>query len=125
MDCLNFIEPDEINNMPYIFVSYSIQDICAAQNIIKILKDNHFRFWYDKGIRYGMEWAEELGNKIDQCDQFLVLISSNSVESKYVRREIGMATNREKNILVLYLEETTLTSGLQLLLGNLQAIHRV
>ena len=31
---------------------------------------------------------------------------------------------KEKNILVLYLEETVLSSGLQLLLGNIQAIHK-
>lgn len=124
MDYSVLIEPDEITNEPYIFVSYSRQDMDSVQSVIKILKENHFRFWYDKGLKSGIEWAEELGDKIDQCDQFLVLISSNSVKSKYVRKEIGMATDRDKNILVLYLEETNLTSGLHLLLGNIQAIHK-
>lgn len=124
MDYSNFIDPDEIANDPYIFVSYSRKDIWSVQKVIKILKDNKFRFWYDKGLKSGTEWAEELGDKINRCDQFLVLITESSVKSKYVRKEIGMATEMDKNIMVLYLEETNLTSGLQLLLGDIQAIHK-
>lgn len=124
MDYSKFIQPDIISNEPFIFVSYARQDMQLVQSVIQILRNNHFRFWYDLGLKSGTEWAEELGNKIDQCDQFMVLISSNSVRSKYVRKEIGMATDKDKNMLVLYLEETNLTSGLHLLLGDIQAIHR-
>ena len=124
MDYSALIEPDDVTGQPYIFVSYSRKDMDSVQSVLRILKINHFRFWYDKGLKSGLEWAEELGEKIDQCDQFLVLISPNSIESKYVRKEVGMAMEKEKNILVLYLEETVLSSGLQLLLGNIQAIHK-
>lgn len=124
MDYLKLIQPDDVVDKPFIFVSYSRRDMQEAQNILQILRHNHFRFWYDMGMKSGIEWAEELGNKIDLCDQFLVLISVNSVNSKYVRKEIGMATEKDKNILVLYLGETNLTSGLQLLLGDIQAVHR-
>ncbi len=124
MDYSNLIKSDDVSGAPYIFVSYSRRDMPLVQSVLKILKGNHFRFWYDEGLKSGIEWAEEIGNRIDQCDQFLVLISSNSIKSKYVRKEIGMATDKDKNILVLYLEETNLTSGLKLLLGDIQAIHR-
>lgn len=124
VDRSKLIQPDDVSDKPFIFVSYSRQDMYEVQSVLQILRNNHFRFWYDMGLKSGTEWAEELGEKIDQCDQFLVLISDHSVNSKYVRKEIGMATDKDKNILVLYLTETNLTSGLHLLLGDIQAIHR-
>lgn len=124
VDRSKLIQPDDVSDKPFIFVSYSRQDMQEVQSILRILRNNQFRFWYDMGLKSGTEWAEELGEKIDQCDQFLVLISDHSVNSKYVRKEIGMATDKDKNILVLYLTETKLTSGLHLLLGGIQAIHR-
>ena len=124
VDRSKLIQPDDVSDKPFIFVSYSRQDVQEVQIILRILKNNQFRFWYDMGLKSGTEWAEELGEKIDQCDQFLVLISDHSVNSKYVRKEIGMATDKDKDILVLYLTETNLTSGLHLLLGDIQAIHR-
>ncbi len=118
------VRPDEVEGKPFLFVSYSRQDLEPVQDILRILRANHFRFWYDMGLKSGVEWAEELGKKIDQCDQFLVIISSNSVKSKFVRKEIGMATELDKNIVVIYIEETVLSSGLSLLLGDIQSIHR-
>lgn len=118
------IRPDDVSNKPYLFISYSRQDMETAQRIIGLLKAHRFRLWYDMGLKSGSEWAEELGNRICKCEQFIVLITENSVKSKYVRKEIGLATEKNKNILVIYLEEVDLTSGLQLLLGDIQAVHR-
>lgn len=67
--------------------------------------------------------GRRIGRKIEHCEQFVVLISDNSVNSKYVRKEVGMAMDLDKNVLVVYLTETMLSSGLQLLLGDIQAIH--
>ena len=125
MDYSKLIAADDTTKGPYIFVSYSRDDMCQAQNVFKLLKNNHFRFWYDMGIKSGIEWAEELGEKIDHCEQFLVLISPNSVKSIFVRKEITMAIERRKNILVVYLENVTLSSGLSLLLGNIQSIYKI
>lgn len=120
------IKPDEVEGKPYIFISYSRKDDETVQEILQILRKNHIRFWYDLGLKSGEEWAEELGERIDKCEQFMVLMSPNSVESKYVRKEIGMAVDckTDGSINVLYLEQTTLTSGLKLFLNNVQAIHK-
>lgn len=86
------IKPDEVEGKPYIFVSYSRKDEEEVQEILHILRKNHIRFWYDMGLKSGAEWAEELGEKIDKCEQFMVLLSPNSVESKYVKKEIALGT---------------------------------
>ena len=80
------IKPDEVEGKPYIFISYSRKDDESVQEILQILRKNHIRFWYDMGLKSGEEWAEELGERIDKCEQFMVLMSPNSVESKYVRK---------------------------------------
>lgn len=119
-----YIEPDDVAGKPYIFVSYSRKDKDDVQDFLRMLRRNRFRFWYDRGLKSGVEWAEEIGDKIDHCDQFMVLISDNAVKSRYVHKEVGMATNQGKNISVVYLAPTKLTSGLQLLLSDIHAIHR-
>ena len=102
MNYQKLIEPDEVSDLPYIFVSYSRRDMQLVQEVLRILRKNRFRFWYDQGMKSGVEWAEELGNKIDGCDQFLVLISPNAIESKFVRKEVRMAVDRDKNMFVVY-----------------------
>lgn len=127
MDKSKLIQPDEVDeNMPFLFVSYSRKDIKEVQMILEILRRNHFRFWYDMGLKSGAEWAEELGQKIEYCSQFMVIITENSIESKYVRKEINMAVDMKSDgqILVLYLRNLILPNGLKFLLGNLQAVAR-
>ena len=124
MDYANLINPDEVGTEPYIFVSYSRKDMDSVQLVLHILRENHFRFWYDKGLKSGQEWAEELGNRIARCEQFMVLISPNAVSSRFVPKEVSLAVERNKSILVVYLEETDLSNGLQFLLGGIQAVHR-
>ena len=122
----SLIMPDEVEGQPYIFVSYSRRDTDDVQKVLRILKKNHYRFWYDRGLKTGTEWVEELGNKIKHCSQFLVIISPDAVNSKYVRKEISMAVNLKEagQIFVLYITHTELTSGLHLLLDDIQAISR-
>ena len=127
MDKSKLIQPDEVNdNTPFLFVSYSRKDIEEVQEIMEILRRNHFRFWYDMGLRSGAEWAEALGEKIEQCSQFMVIVTENSMQSKYVRKEINMAVDMKNDgqILVLYMCNLILPNGLKLLLGDLQAVLR-
>lgn len=122
----NLIEPTARDGNPFIFVSYAHEDMDEVQYILKILEKNHYSFWYDRGVKSGVEWAEELGEKIIQSEQFMVLISPKAVISKFVRKEVEMAVNEKPqgSICVLYLRETILSSGLKYLLGGIQAFFR-
>lgn len=121
----NLIEPDVINGKPFIFVSYSRKDSEKVQEILSILRRNHFRFWYDMGMKSGDEWVEELASMIQQCSQFIVLMTPNALESKYVRKEVKFAVSskEEGEVSVLYLQSTQLTAGFKMLLGDIHAIH--
>lgn len=44
VDHSKLIQPDDVSDKPFIFVSYSRQDMQEAQGILRILRNNHFRF---------------------------------------------------------------------------------
>lgn len=61
MDKSKLIQPDEVDeNMPFLFVSYSRKDIKEVQMILEILRRNHFRFWYDMGLKSGAEFLKTI-----------------------------------------------------------------
>jgi hypothetical protein len=78
--------------------------------------------WYDEGIKPAGEWVEEIANAIKGSSLFIVFISPRSVDSRYVRSEVGYALSENKEILTVFVEETTLPAGLALCLQQFQSI---
>ena len=109
---------------PYIFVSYAHDDDEIVYPEILWLKDQGFNIWYDEGISPGTEWRTELSDSIKASSLFLYFITPRSVASNHCRREVNLATDLQKQILVVQMEETELPSGLDLTLSAMQAILR-
>lgn len=81
------------------------------------------RLWYDRGIDPGTEWAEEIANRLLNASVLVVFLSSASLNSRNVRREIGFATSKGKTIIALYLERCEVTPGLQLQMSGSQYVR--
>lgn len=109
---------------PYIFVSYSHKDTDTVIPIIRALQENGFRIWYDAGIEAGSEWPENIADHLYNSGCVICCITQNALESHNCRREINYAIELQKDMLVVYLSETTLTRGMQMQLNSLQAIFR-
>ncbi len=109
---------------PYIFVSYAHIDMKAVFAIINKLNSSGYRFWYDEGLEPGEEWPEIVGRKIIKCGQFLVFMSPFAVKSRNIRNEINLAFSENKNILVIYLDNTRMSSGLKLQLGSVHFVNK-
>lgn len=107
-----------------IFVSYSHKDMGKVFNIINMLFKSGYRIWYDEGIEPGNEWPEVIGRAIERASQLLVFLSSNAVSSRNVRNEINYGFSKNKEIIVIMLENTKLTQGLELQIGTVQAIKK-
>jgi hypothetical protein len=112
---------------PYVFVSYAHKDSVSVFPELQELRLNGYRVWYDEGIDPGNEWPEEVAMALSRAMVFLVFISPNAVVSQNVRNEINFAINNRKPFLAVYLTETELPVGLQLRMGDIQAImkHRM
>jgi TolB-like protein len=86
------------------------------------MKEQGINIWYDEGITPGKEWTEELGQAIEDADCFLFFISPNSVKSPNCRNELNFALNHNKQVLPVYLAQADLSKGLELSIGQKQAI---
>lgn len=112
---------------PYIFVSYAHSDTAQVYPELDRLHRLGFRVWYDEGISPGHDWPQELASAIESSALFLLFVSPRSVASDNCNREITFALAKERPLLAVHLDDTTLPSGLELSIGNSQAIlkHRM
>ena len=107
---------------PYSFISYAHADKVSVFNAMRKLHQRGANIWYDEGIKPAGEWVEEIANAIKGSSLFIVFISPRSVDSRYVRSEVGYALSENKEILTVFVEETTLPAGLALCLQQFQSI---
>ena len=108
----------------YIFVSYSHDDSDLVYPELDWLRAQGFNVWYDQGIAPGSSWREEIATAINECALFLMFVTPRSVKSEPCQREINFAESHNRRILAVHLEKTELPMGLELVLGDRQAIMR-
>ena len=107
---------------PFVFVSYAHKDGYLVYPEIKALHDSGVRIWFDGGIDPGNEWPEDIAQALLKAQMFLVFVTPSSVESQNVRNEINYAINKKKPFLAVHLQEVQLPAGLELRMGDIQAI---
>jgi len=113
-----------VGDEAFIFASYAHKDGPSVFPEIRFLHACGYRIWYDEGIDPGNEWPEEIAKAISKAAIFVVFISPNAVESNNVRNEINFALNAHKPFLAIYVTPTELPPGLQLRMGDIQAVFR-
>jgi len=107
---------------PYIFVSYSHADSSQIYEELNWLQEQRFNLWYDEGIEAGTQWREELAMAIESAKLFVFFVTPNSVQSENCRKELNYALNHQIPILAVHLVPTNLSSGMDLMLSDIQAI---
>ena len=105
------------------FNSYAHKDMEIVFKVLKKLNKDRYRIWYDEGIEPGNEWPEVVGNAVINCSQFIVFMSPAAADSRNVRNEVNLAFNDNKEIIVVYLKKTNLSSGMRLQIGTVQFIN--
>jgi TolB-like protein/Tfp pilus assembly protein PilF len=109
--------------MSDIFISYSRKDSEQAEELIELLASAGLSCWIDtQGIAGAENWGTEIVEGIRACSTFMVLISSNSVRSENVLRELSLASEKRKRVLPVDLEPTLLPSSFEYPLAGLQRV---
>ncbi len=108
----------------YAFLSYAHQDQTEVYDIISKLQKHQVRIWFDKGVGIGGEWPEEIADHLLKSSVVLVMLSSNSIQSSNVRREVNLALSENKSIIVVKLDEVTLSPGMKLQFGLYQMVFK-
>ena len=94
-----------------VFLSHSSKDKVFVENLAKKLKSDGFSVWYDDwDIRVGDSIVQRINEGISTSDFLIVVLSRNSVNSKWVQEELNAATIKNMNskgafVLPVLLEE--------------------
>ena len=79
-----------------VFISHAPKDEFLAKRITNALMENDFDVWNaDTEILPGDNWAEKLSAALEESDAMVALISPESMQSGWVRREIEFALGKE------------------------------
>ena len=75
-----------------IFFSHASQDQREAGRICRQLRAHGLKVWYSKTHLIGAEaWHDEIGQALDRCDWFIILLTPSAVKSQWVKRELVYA----------------------------------
>lgn len=121
-DPADSIQPTDAEQ--YAFVSYSRRDQLSVVEQIAQMRSWGYRIWFDEGIRPTEEWPEELATALSKCALVILFVTKHSVESRNVRNEVNFALTKNRPILTIYLRRTELAGGLELRIGDIQAIRK-
>jgi hypothetical protein len=80
-----------------IFISYSSKDSEQASKLFVILEQKGYSCWQDvHKIRIARKFIKEIEDGLMSCRYLFLWLTKNSVESKWVQRELDLVYAREK-----------------------------
>lgn len=106
----------------YVFISYAHKDSRRVSELISLMTEAGISIWYDQGIDPGSEWDDNIAMHIEKCGCMVAVISHHYLASDNCKDELKFARDRKKDILILYIDECELPSGIALRLNRSQAI---
>lgn len=85
--------------MSDVFISYSRKDKVFARRLFDRLKQENYSSWADWiGIPYSAKWMDEIHAGIDQADNFVFIVSHDSLTSEICHLELEHALQKNKRI---------------------------
>ena len=109
---------------PYIFVSYAHANSKDVMEVITDMHDRGYRLWYDEGIEVGSEWPECIAEHLRGASLMLAFISKAYMRSDNCRREMHYALMKRIKVINIFLEETEMTPGMEMQIGNIFALMK-
>ena len=110
--------------MGQFFFSYSRKDSEIVDQFVHAIEKEGMDAWVDReDIRVGNSWRKEIVEAIDACDAFVFFMSSNSVASLNVQKEITLAQDSNRPLYVIMLEVVRLPAEIRYQLAGLQFIN--
>ena len=77
-----------------VFLSHSSLDKEFADLVAETLRKHGISVWYSQtNILGAQQWHDEIGKALKRYDWFIVILTNNSVQSMWVKREIMFALN--------------------------------
>lgn len=102
-----------------VFISYSSQDMEAAQAICHVLEQNEIRCWMaPRNIPPGSDYGDVIEEAIRSCKAVVVLFSETAAASQWVKGELNIAFEEQKTIIPFRLDNTPLKGQNRVMLNK-------
>ena len=83
--------PDEV------FLSHASADREFTARLSEVLRRHGVPVWYsDTNILGAQQWHDEIGAALQRCDWFVVVLTPDAVESRWVKRELLFALQQDR-----------------------------
>jgi hypothetical protein len=80
-----------------VFLSHSSINRKKATQIADTIRRHGIPVWYSEtNIRGAQQWQDEIGAALKRCDWFIVILSSKSISSIWVKRELTYALSHNQ-----------------------------
>ena len=111
-------------DMPYVFISYAHADSAQVMEVLENMQARSCRIWYDEGIEVGSEWPECIAGHLAGAGLMIAFISNAYMRSDNCRREMHFALSKKIKIINVFLEDTRMTPGMEMQIGNIFALMK-
>src|SRR5688572_20770920 len=110
------------NPMPCsVFFSYGSSDRSTVTALAAGLEASDIQAWIDhQSIEAGSNWSAQIVTALERCNLVVVVLSQDSICSRYVQREVALALEAGKPLVPVYLTAVTLPAELRLHLAGIQ-----
>jgi serine/threonine protein kinase len=96
----NALQKMDYQGKASVFISHADIDSDFALQLAESLEANQIGVWLDKkDLSPGQIWEKAIRKAIQETDKFLVLLSPEAVDSRYVQAEMDFALEKEKPII--------------------------
>lgn len=103
------------NKDPFLYAVYAHEDRNEAFRILEKLDEKGYKLTYEE---------KDQKDCIERCSALLFFLSNASLDDENILRCVSQASQLNKDIIAIYLEDLTLTPGLSMLLGQTQGIMK-
>ena len=106
-----------------IFISYSRRDQEFVTRLAHDLNEQVAFVWFDRStIQPGQRWHDEIMEGIQECKAFIVVLSPDAMESRYVREEVDKALELGKTIFPVIYRPAEWTGVFESLVSDVQTL---
>ena len=103
-----------------VFLSYSSHDAAAAMEVCRALESMGIACWIaPRDIPGGADYGDIIDKAIIGCGAFVLIFSSHSNASQWVRGEVNLAFTENKPIVPYRLDDAPLTGAMRLILNQM------
>jgi hypothetical protein len=87
-----------------VVISYSRRNREIADRFAGLLRERGLDVWYDRMIRTGADWRDEIARAIGGSRAFVILFSAESNDSEELKKEYSIADRRDLHIVPIRVE---------------------